>query len=60
MLVTYVWLTAIAFERGPALGLTLVVFFPLAGCIYLWAEANEKVWYPRRLFWIASFLVFSE
>jgi hypothetical protein len=38
----YGWLVAIAFRQGTAWGVTLLLFFPLAGCIYLSTESKKK------------------
>jgi hypothetical protein len=52
-LISYAWLTFLAFKRGFWWGVVLIIFFPLAGCIYAFSEANRK---PIYMVWIAGAL----
>lgn len=52
-LISYAWLTLLAFRRGIWWGVVLVLFFPLAGVCYVFTESNTK---PLYLFFVAALL----
>jgi hypothetical protein len=39
----YAWLTALAFRQGAAWGFVLILFFPLAGIVYIGADTKRKL-----------------
>jgi hypothetical protein len=48
-LLSYAWLTAIAFKQAIAWGIVLVLFFPLAGVFYAFFVVGDKSMGPIKL-----------